>query len=142
MIKKVRNLILLVVTGSMLFAPMLLPVAVGAVSADSILSGICTGVNNATNANNSNNCGTAGNGNTDLHKIATKIINIFSIVVGIIAVVMVIYGGFKYITSGGDSGNVSGAKSTLVYAVVGLIIVALAQFLVHFVINTANTSVQ
>jgi hypothetical protein len=53
---------------------------------------------------------------------------------------MIIYGGFKYITSGGDSGNVSGAKNTLVYAIVGLIIVALAQFIVHYVLSTAAST--
>jgi hypothetical protein len=54
---------------------------------------------------------------------------------------MIIWGGFKYITSGGDTGNVSGAKNTLIFAIVGLIIVALAQFVVHFVLNTATSSV-
>ena len=71
-----------------------------------------------------------------LYGLAAQVVNIFSIIVGIIAVIMIIYGGFKYITSGGDSGNVSGAKNTLIYAIVGLIIVALAQFIVRFVLNT------
>jgi hypothetical protein len=52
---------------------------------------------------------------------------------------MIIIGGLKYITSGGESSNVSGAKNTIIYAIVGLIVVALAQFIVHFVLaNTAN----
>ena len=48
---------------------------------------------------------------------------------------MIIVGGIKYITSGGDSGNISGAKNTIIYAVIGLIIVALAQMLVHYVLE-------
>jgi len=56
------------------------------------------------------------------------------------AVIMIIVGGFRYITSGGDSTRVGGAKNTLIYAIVGLIIVALAQAIVHFVLNNATTA--
>ena len=50
----------------------------------------------------------------------------------------VIIGGLKYITSGGDSGNVTGAKNTILYAVIGLIIVVLAQVIVRFVLVQTN----
>lgn len=63
-----------------------------------------------------------------------NIVNIFSLIVGVVSVIMIIVGGFKYITSGGDSGRVSSAKNTIIYAVIGLIIVAFAQILVKFVI--------
>ena len=59
----------------------------------------------------------------------------FSAIVGIIAVVMIIVGGIKYITSGGDSGNVTAAKNTILYAVIGLVVVALAQIIVKFVLG-------
>jgi hypothetical protein len=65
------------------------------------------------------------------------VVNLFSIGVGVVAVIMIIIGGFKYITSGGDSGNVSGAKNTILYAVIGLVVVALAQFIVRFVLDRA-----
>lgn len=65
---------------------------------------------------------------------------ILSWVAGLLGVIMVIVSGFKYVTAGGDSSKVSSARSTLVYAVVGLVIAALAQFLVHFVINTAHNA--
>lgn len=74
-----------------------------------------------------------------VNNLITSIINIFSVVVGIIAVIMIIFGGFRYITSGGDSGNISSAKQTIIYAVVGLIIVALAQVIVRFVLFRATT---
>jgi hypothetical protein len=51
---------------------------------------------------------------------------------------MILIGGFRYITSGGDSGNVSGAKNTILYAIVGLVIVALAQFIVRFVLSQST----
>lgn len=77
-------------------------------------------------------------GSDRIQQIVTTIVNIFSIVVGIVAVIMIVVGGFKYITSGGDSGNITSAKNTIVYAVIGLVIVALAQFLVQFVLNNVN----
>jgi uncharacterized membrane protein len=72
--------------------------------------------------------------------IITTIVNIISIIVAIVAVIMIIIGGFKYITSNGDSGAVSGAKSTILYAIVGLVVVALAQIIVRFVVNRLTTT--
>jgi len=83
---------------------------------------------------------TAGTGTAKIQTIVTTIVNIFSIVVGIIAVIMIVVGGFKYITSGGDSGNITSAKNTIVYAVIGLVIVALAQFIVKFVLDKVNNT--
>jgi hypothetical protein len=51
---------------------------------------------------------------------------------------MIIYGGFRYITSGGESGSISSAKNTILYAIIGLIIVALAQFIVKFILAKAT----
>jgi hypothetical protein len=51
---------------------------------------------------------------------------------------MIIVGGLKYILSAGDSGNVTSAKNTIVYAIVGLVIVALAQFVVRFVLTKVS----
>jgi hypothetical protein len=44
----------------------------------------------------------------------------------------------KYITSGGDSGNITGAKNTILYAIIGLVVVALAQIVVRFVLAKAS----
>lgn len=79
-------------------------------------------------------------GTEKIQDIVTLIVNIFSVIVGIVAVIMIIYGGFKYITSGGDSGNITSAKNTIIYAIIGLVIVALAQFLVQFVLDKVVTS--
>ena len=73
-------------------------------------------------------------GNKVNSAIAT-VINIFSWIVGVAAVIMVIIGGFKYITSQGDSSNVNSAKNTILYALIGLVVVALAQVIVKFVLN-------
>lgn len=71
--------------------------------------------------------------------IVSNAIQLFSIIIGIVAVVMVMIAGFKYITASGDSNNITSAKSTLIYALIGIAIAALAQFLIHFVFNTATS---
>lgn len=75
------------------------------------------------------------NSAAELEDLIKTIINVMSAVVGAISVIMIMIGGFRYITSGGDSNNVSGAKNTILYAIVGLIIVALAQVIVQFVLQ-------
>jgi hypothetical protein len=82
--------------------------------------------------------GSCGQQTGRVNTVIKNIVNIFTAIVGIVAVIMIIYGGFRYITSGGDSGNIQTAKSTVLYALVGLIIVALAQIIVRFVLNTAR----
>lgn len=74
-------------------------------------------------------------GATGINDIITDIVNIFSVIVGIVSVIMIIYGGFRYVTSGGDAGSVSNAKNTIIYALIGLVVVALAQFIVQFVLD-------
>lgn len=64
-----------------------------------------------------------------------SIVNVLLWVVGILAVTMIVWSGFKYITSAGDTSKVTSAKSTLIYAVVGLIIAILAYAIVTFVRN-------
>jgi len=143
MIQKIKSFILITLAGSTLLVPALGATLVSTAAADNISNSVCQGINNAANGSNTpGDCGTAGKGGTtDLSSIASKIVSIFSIIVGIIAVIMIIYGGFRYITSGGDSGKVGNAKNSLIYALVGLVIVALAQLIVHYVLNTASSAV-
>ena len=80
----------------------------------------------------------SGNKGGNLTSIVKVIINVLSLAVGIVAVIMIIVAGFKYITSGGDTSKVTSAKNALIYAIIGLIIVALAQFIVRVVLNQAD----
>lgn len=79
-------------------------------------------------------CGGAA-ANNEVNSLIRTIVNVLSWVVGLAAIIMIVVSGFKYITSGGDTSKVSSAKSTLVYAIVGLVVVALSQFIVHFVLT-------
>ena len=62
-----------------------------------------------------------------------SIVNVLLWVVGILSVTMIVWSGFKYITSAGDTSKLASAKSTLIYAVVGLIIAIMAYAIVNFV---------
>lgn len=68
--------------------------------------------------------------------LAKDFVNVMLFAVGILAVIMLIWGGIRYVLSGGDSGAVSSAKKTILYAVVGLIVAILAYAIVNFVITT------
>jgi hypothetical protein len=113
----------------------------GATTGDVIGGGLCHGGDKleftSGNKPTTETCNTNANA-SKLNTLIKNIINIFSILVGIVAVIMIIVGGFRYITSGGDSGNVTTAKNTILYAIVGLVIVALAQFIVRFVLEKST----
>lgn len=80
------------------------------------------------------NCNATTNGKT-LSVILATALNILSIVVGIVAVLMIIVGGLRFVLSGGDSNNTTSARNTVLYAIVGLVIVFFAQILVKFVLR-------
>ncbi len=65
--------------------------------------------------------------------VFAKITNIMLFIVGAISVIMIIIGGLRYVLSGGDSANVSAAKNTILYAIVGIIVSLLAYAAVNFV---------
>jgi hypothetical protein len=69
---------------------------------------------------------------TDPKTVVTSIINYSLFFIGAIALVFVIYGGIMYITSGGDSEKTTKARNTLLYAILGIIIVAISLVIVSW----------
>ncbi|MBQ2623237.1 hypothetical protein IJG12_02860 [Candidatus Saccharibacteria bacterium] len=69
-----------------------------------------------------------------------QVTNTILYIVGIIAVIMLIIGGIKYVISGGDSKKVTDAKNTILYAIIGLIIAFLSYAIVNFVISALPSS--
>lgn len=67
--------------------------------------------------------------------IFTTIINVMLYIIGAIGVVMLIYGGIRYTTSGGNATYVTAAKNTILYAIVGIVVAMLAYAIVNFVIG-------
>lgn len=114
----------------MLFAA---PVAAQEGTSPALREGLCAGVNLEINSG----CEKLdeGGGLGQFNRLIKRIINLLSVIVGVVAVIMIIVGGLRYITSGGSDTSVTGAKNTILYAIIGLIIVALAQVLVRFVLR-------
>lgn len=121
-----------------------LSLSTGVAMAQHVDGGVCKGADlkfTTSNATAATGCTGIDTGQDDkVNNVIALVINIFSIIVGVIAVIMIVYGGFRYITSGGDTTKVTSARNTILYAIIGLIIVALAQFIVKFVLAKALNS--
>lgn len=77
-------------------------------------------------------CGAAQGGVNTIIRVA---LNLLSFIAGVIAVIMIIVSGFKYVTAQGDANQISSAKNSLLYAIVGLVVVAFAQAIVKFALS-------
>lgn len=70
--------------------------------------------------------------------VITTITNTLLFVVGALSVIMIIVGGIRYATSGGNASSVTAAKNTILYALVGLIIAFLAFAAVNWVLSALS----
>lgn len=136
MIRRMKRALVSVMALSAIAMPsLMLPATVFAQGSDTVQQGLDCGVN--LSLTTGQDCNVDTKSVSDFQVLLNTVINIFSLIVGVIAVIMIIVGGLRYITSGGDSGKVSAAKTTIIYALIGLVIVALAQLIVHFVLSQA-----
>lgn len=124
--------------GFLLILGLVLPLAqtASAYSISGAAGQACSGVDEVSG---DTTCSTGAGSTSSISPIITTGIDIFSVIVGIIAVIMVIIAGVKFMTSGGESSKVAAAKQALIYAIIGIVVVALAQVLVHFVLAQATS---
>ncbi len=66
--------------------------------------------------------------------VLTKVANLLAMVGGVIVVIMIIIGGIKYVTSNGDGSQIASAKSTIIYGLIGLVVIALARVVVGLIV--------
>jgi hypothetical protein len=64
-----------------------------------------------------------------------RILTTLTYVTGAVSVLMIVIGAFRYTISGGDQGAISGAKNTILYAVVGLVLSVMSYAIVNFVLT-------
>lgn len=69
--------------------------------------------------------------------IIKRAINIMLFAVGVLSVVMLIFGGFRYVISGGKKESVTNAKNTILYAIVGLLVAVFAYAIINFILGAA-----
>lgn len=77
-----------------------------------------------------------GSGQNNLPDLIQNVINILLFVIGAVAVIMIIVGGIRYVVSNGDQASITGAKNTILYAVVGLVVAIMAYAIVNFILNS------
>ena len=64
-----------------------------------------------------------------------RITDVLLFIIGAVSVIMLIVGGIRYVVSGGDQGQVTAAKNTILYAIVGIIVAILAYAVVNFFVG-------
>jgi cytochrome bd-type quinol oxidase subunit 2 len=80
-------------------------------------------------------CGSTPSNGINLDNTIQAVVNILSVLVGVVAVIMIIIAGLRFITANGDSGSIASARTSIIYAIVGLAVVALSQLIVKFVLH-------
>jgi hypothetical protein len=72
-------------------------------------------------------------GGTSLDEVLSGISNTLVFLVGAVSVIFIIIGGLRYVTSNGDAKNIEAAKTTILYAVVGVIVAMMSYAIVQFI---------
>jgi hypothetical protein len=112
----------------------LIPVSVGAIS---VLPQCTSGATAVGSASVDSVC--AASGTDSINSIIKNVVDILLYIVGAVSVIMLIVGGLRYATSAGNSNSVAAAKSTIMYALIGLGVSVLAYAIVQFVIGAITT---
>ena len=103
--------------------------------------GTCTDTNPGTSSDplaSGAQCGSSTSNATDLfgvNGIFNQAANVLIFLIGAVSVLVLIYGGFQYVTSTGDKSRVENAKNTILYAIIGIVVAILAYAIVSFVIG-------
>ena len=74
--------------------------------------------------------------------IITTAVNVLLWAVGILSVAMIIFSGFRYITSAGDAAKTKSAQTALTYSIVGLIVAVLAWVIVKMILRQFGIEVK
>ncbi|MFA6919158.1 MAG: hypothetical protein WC244_03570 [Patescibacteria group bacterium] len=85
----------------------------------------------------------SGLGDADLSTMIGTLVKAILSLLGVVAILIVLYGGFKWMTAAGDEGKVDGAKKLIISGIIGIIIVvaayAIASFVLSAIQNAAGT---
>lgn len=131
---KIRSLVLLVAVAVVMFAPAPLALADAPdCASDPKASGCPCAGSSATICDDLKN--TNGGAESDLAKIINGYIKLALIGIGVLAVIVLIYGGIKYMTSAGNKNSISSAKTIIIYAIAGLVLAISAYAIVEFVVG-------
>jgi type IV secretion system pilin len=96
--------------------------------------------NDSLSLQSGSNCTGTKNQGQDLTVVFKTVVNILLFIVGAVAVIMLVIGGLRYVTSNGDQNAVTGAKNTILYAIIGIVVAFLAYAAVQFVTSQLEAS--
>jgi hypothetical protein len=82
-----------------------------------------------------------GDGETAIRESVTSIVNTVLSFLALIAVVFVIVGGFRILTAGGNEENVTKGRKTIIYAIIGLVVIFFSKIIVGFFTDVISESV-
>jgi hypothetical protein len=105
--------------------------SVQSVSAINLFGDVCKGAGSGSAACSGNGKDTISGSNGVILRAA----NLLSIIAGVAAVIMIMIGGFMMITGAGDSSRIGTGRKTIIYAIVGIIVIVLARTIVAFVVT-------
>jgi hypothetical protein len=74
-------------------------------------------------------------GRMDLQQVVSLLINVAFLAAGLVAVIYLIIGGFRYVTSSGNAEAIEGAKATILNAIIGLIVIFISFLLVNYILG-------
>ena len=132
--QKTRNYLKKTILTLALSVGLMVPVLSGTVHAslfDGAKGETCAGAQLTTSSGP--NCSSQSE-KTISNRIET-VLNLLTVVAGIISVVMIIISGVRFVTAAGDTNQITSARNTLIYALAGLVIIALAQIIVKLVLS-------
>lgn len=129
MLQKLKTMF---IGAALMFGVVAIPLATAPVAHAVANSQVCKGINSIDPDGGTS--GTSCDGGGKLSTFLQQIINILLFIIGSIAVLMIIIGGLRYVLSAGDQNAVTGAKNTILYSVVGLIVAIMAFAIVNFVV--------
>jgi Zn-dependent protease with chaperone function len=129
--KKILKTLTMIAMALTLVLPMV-PASATALDADYLINGGASGVDIKADT---------GLSDSDPRTIAAKIINIALGFLGILAVVIILIGGFKWMTAAGNEEGVEDAKKILVAGVIGLVIILASWGIANFVLTSLVTSI-
>lgn len=132
--KKLKAILVSLPVTSLVFGGVLLAtVATTVLQSQSVFAqSVGEGISGGANTAKGNNQPDSLEGQQGIFK---KVTDVLLFLAGAVAVIVLIIGGIRYVISSGDSGQVQSAKNTILYAVVGLVVVIMAYAIVNFVIN-------
>ena len=78
---------------------------------------------------------------SDLEKIFTNLVQALLGLAGITLFILILMGGLKYITSGGDPKAMEGAQKTITYAIGGLIVILLSYMILIFIAKITGVDI-